>query len=119
MRFLIDENMSPVIAALLRNAGHDVIAVGVESPRLPDPDVMAWAARENRMLATFDTDFGELIFSLGLPSPPAVVLFRLSDTLAPDPIEVVVNTLLEERAWEGFFWVVETNGVRQRRLPDR
>ena len=117
MRFLIDENMSPVVAALLRNAGHDVIAVREEYPRLPDPEVLTWAAREDRILATFDTDFGELIFWRGLPSPPAIILFRLADMPAPEPIRLVVETLLEERAWEGFFWVVETSGVRQRRLP--
>ena len=66
MRLVIDENLSPVIATLLRNYGHDVIAVAEESPRLPDPAVMEWAVREDRIPATSDNDFGAL--SPDLPS---------------------------------------------------
>ncbi len=119
MRFLIDENMSPAFAAQLRNEGHDAIAVAETAPRLPDPEVLAWAARENRILVTFDTDFGELIFRRGLPSPPAVVLFRTADMPVPESIRLVADTLREENAWEGFFWSVEAIGIRQRPLPDR
>ena len=119
MRFVIDENMSPVVVARLRYEGHDVISVAEAAPRLPDPEVLAWAARENRILVTFDTDFGELVYWRGLPPPPAVILFRLADMPAPDRIRLVVNTLLQEEGREGFFWVVEAHGVRQRPLPDR
>lgn len=31
------------------------------SPGMADPDVLAWAAREERILLTFDKDFGELV----------------------------------------------------------
>ena len=119
MRFVIDENMSPVVVALLRDDGHDVIAVAEEAPRLPDPEVLAWAARESRILATFDTDFGELIFRRGLPSPPAVVLFRTADMPVPESTRLVADTLLEGSAWEGFFWSVEASGIRRHPLPDR
>ncbi|HKN26804.1 MAG TPA: DUF5615 family PIN-like protein [Roseiarcus sp.] len=30
------------------------------APGATDPDVLAWAAREGRILLTFDKDFGEL-----------------------------------------------------------
>ena len=119
MRLVIDENMSPVIATLLRNYGHDVIAVAEESPRLPDPAVMEWAVREDRILATSDNDFGALIYHLGLPSPPAVVLFRVANLSGPELIGFVADTLREERDWEGFFWVAETGGIRRRQLPAR
>ncbi|MDE2683755.1 MAG: DUF5615 family PIN-like protein [Chloroflexota bacterium] len=117
MRLVIDENMSPVIATLLRNYGHDVIAVAEESPRLPDPAVMEWAVREDRILVTSDNDFGALIYHQGLPSPPAVVLFRVANLSGHELIEFVAETLREERDWEGFFWVAETGGIRRRRLP--
>ena len=80
MQFVIDENMSPVIVTLLRDDGHDVIAVAEDAPRLPDPEVLAWAVREDRILATFDTDFGDLIYRWGFAGAPAVVLFRLVST---------------------------------------
>ena len=34
---------------------------------MPDPDVLAWAAREHRTLPTFDKDFGELARGSALP----------------------------------------------------
>ncbi|MCE2501501.1 MAG: DUF5615 family PIN-like protein [Dehalococcoidia bacterium] len=80
MQFVIDENMSPFIVTLLRDDGHDVIAVAEDAPRLPDPEVLAWAVREDRILATFDTDFGDLIYRWGFAGAPAVVLFRLVST---------------------------------------
>jgi predicted nuclease of predicted toxin-antitoxin system len=36
------------------------------APGMNDPDVLAWAARESRVVLTFDKDFGELARGLGL-----------------------------------------------------
>ena len=60
MRFLADENFPGAAVAALRAAGHDVAWIGMEAPGGSDPEVLARAAREERML-TFDKDFGELI----------------------------------------------------------
>ena len=79
-RFIIDENMSPAVAVLLRDGGHDAVAIAEYSPRMLDRDILAFAARENRILATFDTDFGDLIYRWGFAGAPAVVLFRLVST---------------------------------------
>ena len=116
-RFILDENMSPDIAALLNNQGHDAIAVSRIAPRTPDPDVLAWAVRENRILATFDTDFGKLIYQQGFATPPAVVLFRLSDMPTSAIIRLVARNLSSERNWSGYFWVITEEATRTRLLP--
>ena len=95
-RFILDENMSPDIAVLLNDQGHDAIAISQIAPRTPDPDVLAWAVRENRILATFDTDFGRLIYEQGLPSPLAVVLFRLGNMPTAAIIRLGAHTLSAE-----------------------
>jgi hypothetical protein len=65
MRVLLDEHVSArKIGRCLRDAGHDVRAI-VEEPGLTgldDPDVLALAARENRVLVTFNhRDFAPLL----------------------------------------------------------
>ena len=89
MRLVIDENMSPVIATLLRNYGHDVIAVAEESPRLPDPAVMEWAVREDRILVTSDNDFGALRGIL----PPEAYSFQKRSSVQRQPAAVTISRL--------------------------
>ena len=44
--------------------------VRIVAPGMPDPDVLAWAACEHRILLTFDKNFGELARGSGLPRMP-------------------------------------------------
>jgi predicted nuclease of predicted toxin-antitoxin system len=60
MRFLADENFPGSAVTALAAAGHDVVWVRVAAPGTTDRDVVAWAAREERIVLTFDKDFGEL-----------------------------------------------------------
>jgi predicted nuclease of predicted toxin-antitoxin system len=45
---------------------------------MSDPDVLAWAVREERILLTFDKDFGELARASALPRLCGVALLQLS-----------------------------------------
>jgi predicted nuclease of predicted toxin-antitoxin system len=58
MRFLANENFPGAAVVALGADGHDVVWVRVAAPGMRDPDVLAWAAREGRILLTFDKDFG-------------------------------------------------------------
>jgi uncharacterized protein with PIN domain len=60
MRFLANENFPGDAVRLLQLAGHDTVWVRTAAPGISDPDALAWAARESRILLTFDKDFGEL-----------------------------------------------------------
>ncbi len=64
MRLLLDANLSPSgIAAKLREAGHDVLALAedVTFEGLPDPQVLELAASEQRVLITRNSrDFAPL-----------------------------------------------------------
>ncbi len=65
MRLLLDEHVSArKIGKCLRDAGHDVRAIAEESglAGLDDPDVLALAARDDRILVTFNhRDFAPLL----------------------------------------------------------
>lgn len=59
MRFLIDECLSPTLATLLRDNGHDAIhLVDLDSCGAPDPGVIRLAREQRRILVSADTDFG-------------------------------------------------------------
>ena len=46
----------------LRMARHDTVHLREESLiRLPDPEIVAKAAREGRPMLTFDLDFGDIL----------------------------------------------------------
>ena len=68
MRFLANENFPGTAVAALIAAGHDVVWVRNAAPGMSDPDVLAWAIRDERTLLTFDKDFGELARASALPS---------------------------------------------------
>jgi predicted nuclease of predicted toxin-antitoxin system len=117
VKILANENFPQAAVLALRGAGHDVLWARKEMPGAPDEDVMARAAAEQRLLVTFDADFGELVYRRGLPPSCGVVLFRLA---IPAPELAANRTLavLQSRTdWEGQFAVVEETRVRLRPLP--
>ena len=64
MRFLIDNALSPVLATLLEQAGHNALHVrAIELHRADDP-IFDRAAIEDRIVVSADTDFGTLEASL-------------------------------------------------------
>ena len=77
MRFLANENFPGDAVTQLKAAGHDIVWVRVAAPGIKDEDVLAWAAREARIVLTFDKDFGELAWRAGLPASSGIVLLRL------------------------------------------
>ena len=55
----------------LKAAGHDIVWVRTAAPGMKDEDVPAWAAREARIVLTFDKDFGELAWRWHCIAPVA------------------------------------------------
>ena len=77
MRFLVDMNVSPKIAAVLRQEGHDAIHLSeLGLGDADDVDVFARAAAESRIVVTFDLDFGEIV-AASATGHTSVLLFRL------------------------------------------
>ena len=117
MRLLENENFPGAGVKALRAAGHDVTWVRTAAPGSKDEDVLAWVVRENRILLTFDKDFGELAWRAKLPASSGIVLFRLPIP-PPDQVgEKLVARIAERDDWAGHFTVIEPLRVRMRRLP--
>ena len=76
MRLLADENFPRDAVQALRDAGHDIVWVATDFPSISDREVLARAVADQRVLLTFDKDFGELGFRIGLPATCGLVVFR-------------------------------------------
>lgn len=92
MRFVVDECTGPVVARWLRESGHDVYSVYDEARGLDDGNVLQLAVRENRILITNDTDFGERVFRLRQPHC-GVILLRLTDERAVKKIAALLSAI--------------------------
>ena len=116
MRLLANENFPGLAITALRLRGHDTLWIREDSPGISDHDVLSRATAEERILITFDKDFGELVFRLGLNAPSGIILFRIP-TDSPSFVAQTAVTVLESRTdWAGHFSVVDENRVRMTTL---
>ena len=120
MKFLCDANLSPEVARLLREAGHDAIHVGdIGLLSAPDPEIMQAAAKEDRILLTADADFGALL-ALGSLASPSVLLLRSADHLRPnEQAELIAANLpqIAEDLKKGAIVSFTRDRLRVRDLP--
>ena len=115
MRFLANENFPAAAVAALGAAGHDIVWVRIIAPGATDPDVLAWAAREERILLTFDKDFGELAGRSTLPRGCGIVLLRMPMP-TPGNVGRLAELIAARNDWAGHFSVIEPGRVRMRPL---
>lgn len=105
----------------LRAANHNAIHLRDEGLiRLPDPDIVAKALAESRIILTFDLDFGDIL-AIARSEVPSVVIFRLRNQtpVAVNPrLFHVIHDCAEELA-RGALVIVEDERFRMRRLPIR
>ena len=83
MRLLFDQSFDRRLLQPLRDAGHDVTVVAIDyPPGISDRDVLAIAEREQRILLTFDRDFGELAIHEQTPHAGIIYLRTRPTTVA-------------------------------------
>lgn len=82
-----------------------------------DAVILMRAAAEQRVVLTFDKDFGELAFRQRLPASCGVILLRFTPKGREHDIQQIVAVLLSREDWMGAFWVVSDNSIRKRPLP--
>lgn len=118
MRLCANENLPGDCVLRLRQDGHDVLWIREAAPGSSDNAVLARAREENRLLITFDKDFGELVFRHGAKASQGVVLFRIAQPSATAVAARIAVILASRDDWAGNFSVVEEFAVRMRSLPD-
>lgn len=79
MKLLANENFPYASKEMLLKMGFDIIHIGQEYPSIKDEEVMELAILEERLILTFDQDYGTLIFKDGYRPPQGVIFFRWDD----------------------------------------
>ncbi len=119
MRFLLEMNLSSDVAVWLRAQGHDAVHLRERGlQQLRDAAVFAKAAREKRVVLTFDLDFADLAAAAG-KARVGVILFRLR---SPQTARIVTRlqailTAAAQALEDGAVVIVEDARLRIRRLP--
>lgn len=120
MRFLIDNALSPIVAERLHDLGHDAIHVRDVGMRAADDDlIFDFAAREERIIVSADTDFGFLL-AARRTNKPSVLLFRGSSTHHPLRQIELLRAVLPQYDAElaaGAIVVLDGSRVRIHKLP--
>jgi predicted nuclease of predicted toxin-antitoxin system len=118
IRFLANENIPLASVFRLREAGHDVLAASEAFPGAGDLEVLTCARQEDRIVLTFDRDYGELIYRRGLPSPIGVLFLRFIPE-SPTQVAEVLKDLLKVvgLSLENRYTIVGPDRIRQRPLP--
>ncbi len=119
MRFLADMGVSQQVVEWLRSNGHDAVHLRDEGlQRLPNGEIFQKAGREQRIVLTFDLDFGEIL-AASASQIVSVVLFRLRNTLTDfviQRLDVVLNQSSADLS-QGAIVIVEDSRHRVRKLP--
>jgi len=115
-RWLLNENFPLPAVRKLRAAGWDVLAVAESAVSAVDTYVMALARDEGRWLATFDRDYGELVFRHRFPPPPLVLLLRVSSYRPEEPADWLETLYAAGELVEGSFHIFDGLAVRRRPL---
>jgi predicted nuclease of predicted toxin-antitoxin system len=120
LHLLADENIFGELVRALRSSGHDVAWIYEDARGSDDISVLTRARSERRLLLTFDTDFGDLIFRDHLPPPPGLVLLRISSSVRRARVAELISAALASRDdWEGAFSVIDERRIRNTPLqPD-
>ena len=120
MKFLIDNNLSPLLAEGLKAAGHDAVHLrdlGMQAA--PDPAVLQRAQVDERVLVSADTDFGGLLSRSRATGPSVLLIRRLAGRHAAEQSAIILANLdqIAEDLTAGAVVAIGDDWIRIRRLP--
>ena len=116
INFLANENIPNASVKMLTAGGLDVVSVSSDFPSIKDDAVIRHASIENRVILTFDRDYGELIFKRRIQPPLGVVYFRLGSYQPEDPAQIILKSFESDFNFAGFFTVITKTNIRQRKI---
>ena len=117
MRLLVDANLPPRVAHRLAAAGHEAVHVAeVELLTATDTEITTYAATEQRVIITSDSDFGSILARTGGHSPSIVLLRHHNDSTPERQLELIEASAATDLA-EGAIVTISRARLRVRRLP--
>lgn len=119
MKLLLDQNIPRGWLTELRAAGHEVHLWSDFGPRDADDDTICrWAFANDRVVLTFDLDFGAILQATGAVGP-SVVILRARDGRVEGSDSQLLAVLEKFRVHleEGALIIVDHERQRVRLLP--
>lgn len=115
MKILANENFPRASVLFLYSVGYDIKSIGIDDAGITDKEVMKIAIAESRLIVTFDSDYGELIFKHGHKPPAGVIYLRIAEYTPEYPGQLIHHILTMPGLNFGQkLSVIDQNGIRQR-----
>lgn len=116
MKLLANENFPYMSKEILAKVGFDIIHIGQEYPGIRDEEVMELAISEERLILTFDQNYGTLIFKDGYRPPQGVIFLRWDEFSPDEPANFLIELFKnKEITYDNFLTVIDKNNIRQRK----
>lgn len=113
---LADENFPFASYKYLLAKEHDIKHIAVDHAGIKDYEVIDITIKEDRVIETFDSDFGELIFKMDFELK-GVIFFRWKEFAPKAPGEYLHQLITSETIqFEGYLTVIDEQKIRQRKI---
>lgn len=120
LKLLLDENISTITLEFLSKLNFDIKRI-VPEDKLENSDIIDKAAKENRVLITFDLDFGE-IAALASEGKSGVIILRLADQRPENTNKVLASFFSRftiQELLKGKLFIVTEKKIRTRQIGKR
>ena len=111
MRFLADENIPLKTIEALKEKRINIVSILDSAQGLEDEHVLSRAYEQDRILITFDKDFGELAFRMRARSK-GIILLRFTPTSPEDLSRRIESLISTGMPIENHFIVVTKDTIR-------
>lgn len=118
-RYLANENFPGEMVRLLRDQGNDVVYAAESLVGSADRLIMQTALSEDRVILTFDRDFGELVFRHRTAPASGIVLFRLGASSPDALLSFLQDFFASKPSLRNYFTVASPGHFRQVPLSER
>ena len=116
MKLLANENFPLLSVTILEKNGFDIKSIGRDCSGILDSEVIEFAIKEERIILTFDRDYGELIFKKGYRPQCGVIYLRWENFQPDDPGEYLIELFKsQDITYEGMLTVISETHIRQRK----
>ncbi len=116
-KFLANENVPGDAVQAARQEGIDLAWVKEIAAGADDDTVLAMSVAENRVLVTFDKDFGEIAFRQGRDATCGIILLRPRLHSATFLARFLMSVLSQQIDWTNHFAVAQESSIRVIPLP--
>jgi Domain of unknown function (DUF5615) len=114
--FFVDECVRFAVTEGLRAGGANVVDGRIQTQGWADVDILAFAAREKRILVSHDYDHGDLIFRDGALAYGVILLAPglFTGIDAPDPFEFALQIAKHPDAYINTVTIIDSKRIRRK-----